>query len=196
MSELNIYQRANALTAEGKALEKNGKMTGAGSYAFHKTDDVLAMLRPLLVKHGIFFGYSVEKHSIEGRDKTEDKYERQTVKCVKCVLVNVDNPCDMIEGLEYGYGIDPSDKGAGKATSYAIKTWLLNTFKLRGQPDENTLQAFDDVISQEKADEIREMVNSTGSDELKLLKAAKVKAIEKIPLSKVAIIEKLLKERQ
>ena len=66
----NIYQRVNDVLGEGKALEKGGKMSGAGgNYSFHRTDDVLAMLRPLLVAHGIHFGYTVSEHVVTTVEK-------------------------------------------------------------------------------------------------------------------------------
>lgn len=187
----NIYQRVNAVLAEGKALEKSGQMEGQGNYSFHKTDDVLAMLRPLLVAHGIHFGYTVSDHSI---GDPEGKM-RRTVKRVTCELVNVDDPNDKITGDEFGYGMDSQDKGPGKATSYAIKTWLLNMFKLRGQPDENKLADYDGTIDRETTNEILELIAKTNSDADQIAKLAKAKNISEIKLSDSAIVFDLLNKK-
>lgn len=195
----NIYQRVNAVLEEGKALEKNGKMEGgkSGNYSFHKTDDVLAMLRPLLVSHGIHFGYTVKDHTLEVAmidGKYGKRTERQTVKKICCVLVNVDDPNDKITGIEYGYGLDGQDKGPGKATSYAIKTWLLNTFKLRGQPDEDKGidKVTNEIIDQETANEILEMCTKTKTDPKVVARYAQAANVASITLGKSAAVFKML----
>ena len=195
----NIYQRVNDVLGEGKALEKGGKMSGAGgNYSFHRTDDVLAMLRPLLVAHGIHFGYTVSEHvvtTVEKPGKNDVRIERETVKKVTCELVNVDDPNDRIVGDEYGYGLDGQDKGPGKATSYAIKTWLLNTFKLRGQPDENKLADYDGTIDRKTTNELLELIAKTNSDAEQIAKLAKAKNISEIKISDSGIIFDLLNKK-
>lgn len=193
MSTKNIYQRINEVLAEGLALPKTGQMTGGATYNFHQTDELLSFLRPILVRHGIAFSYSVEQHEclqvVEG-----GKFTR-TTKAIKMILCCDDNPTDRIEGVEYGYGLDSQDKGPGKATSYAIKTWLLNIFMLRGQPDEDRLDSYDGFIGGETLDEIRELIAKTNADESKLLAVANADRIEHIKLSQIGIVRNLLIER-
>lgn len=202
MSEKNIYQRVNDVIAEGKVVEKNGSMTSGGTFKFHKVDDVLAHLRPFLVKNGIKFCYSVVEHEYIPRDykkqyngKDEDKFERTTVKHVECRLINIHNPEDMIVGREIGYGIDPQDKGPGKATSYAVKTWLLNEFLLRGQPDENTVTTRDGVISKEQVSEVRLLLDRAFTEEETFLAYLGVESLEDMQLSKLAIAKRDLMKK-
>ena len=195
----NVYQRIQAVLREGKAIEKTGQMSGpSGNYAFHETDEVLAFLRPLLAKHGIIFVYSVQSHAmdlktIEGARGTRS--ERETIKAVLCRLINVDDPTDYLEGLEYGYGLDSQDKGPGKATSYAIKTWLLNVFMLRGQPDEDQFDTYDGYIGGDQVDEIQKLILQSGADEQKILKLAGADCVGHIKLSQVGIVRDLLKKK-
>lgn len=196
---MNIFQRINAVLGEGKALEKTGKMdSSGGNYSFHQTDEVLSFLRPLLVKHGIHFSYSVVNHVVNMREiagKHGPRSERETIKSVACRLTNVEDGTDFFEGVEIGYGLDSQDKGPGKATSYAVKTWLLNTFMLRGQPDEENIDTFDGYIGGDRLDEIRTLILESAADESKILKLAGADRLEHILLSKAGIIQGLLEKK-
>ncbi len=199
----NIYQRINALLDEGVALEKTGKMEGGGgNYMFHQTDEVLSRLRPMLVRHGIGLSYTVEAHSCDRFDVTTKgnppitTTQKQTEKTIKIRLTNVDNPEDYIQGTEVGYGLDSQDKGPGKATSYAIKTWLLNIFMLRGQPDEDGLESLDGLIGGKDLDDLITLIAETKSDEKKLLERAGAKSLEQIKYSQLGVITKVLQDRK
>ena len=196
---MNIYQRINEVLSEGKALEKTGKMQGAGgNYAFHQTDELLAFLRPLLVQHGIHFSYSVVEHHCELKTiagKHGERQERETIKHVNCRLTNVEEPSEFVEGIEVGYGLDSQDKGPGKATSYAVKTWLLNVFMLRGQPDEEKMEKFDGYIGGEDLEEIQSLIEETNSDLKGVLKVAKADRVEHILLSRLGIVRNLLRDK-
>ncbi len=106
-------------------IEKGDK-TVNGQYRFASHDQVTGKVHPLLVKHGIAVIPSVDQLTQEGN--------RTTVKlCV--AFVNADNPKDMFAINHYGYGVDTSDKGPGKAISYAYKYALLKTFCLETGDD-------------------------------------------------------------
>ncbi|MGI9571558.1 MAG: hypothetical protein ACR2PH_17875, partial [Desulfobulbia bacterium] len=50
--------------------------------------------------------------------------------------INIDNPDDFFEQVWFGYGIDTSDKGPGKAISYAQRMVTLKTLHLEtGEKD-------------------------------------------------------------
>ena len=204
---LNIYQRVRGIIEKGKALGKTGNMTGAGSYKFHQTDVLIAFLRPELVEAGIVVTTSVEKHEYVPREyeksyggKTEMKIERTTIKHVRIRLTNVDDPEDFIEGVEVGYGVDPQDKGPGKATSYAVKTWLINQFMLRGQPDENTqlmegINEAMNLISDAENAMLRKAVEKTGSDEARFFEKFEVDGYENFTKSKFNMAMTALKKK-
>lgn len=200
MTTKNIYQRVNDLLDEGVALEKTGRMEGGGgNYMFHRTDELLSLLRPMLVRHGIGLSYSVDGHSCEkiempAKGTAPPTVQKQTEKTIKIRLTNVDNPEDYIQGTEVGYGLDSQDKGPGKATSYAIKTWLLNIFMLRGQPDEDGLDSLDGFIGGSDLDDLKALIAETKTDETALLRRAGVLSLEKLKYSQIGIITKRLNE--
>ena len=45
-------------------------------------------------------------------------------------IINVDNVSEYIDVESYGRGLDPADKGFGKASTYARKYALLNAYKI------------------------------------------------------------------
>lgn len=194
----NIYQKINAVLEEGKSLEKTGEMRGQG-FKFHQTDEVLAFLRPLLSRHGINMSYTVLEHSCDYREyagKDGPKLEKQTVKTVQIRLTNVDEPLDFIEGIEFGYGVDPMDKGPGKATSYAIKTWLLNTFLLRGQPNEEFVPLSESPAGPDIIANILSLVEETESDFEGMLAYGGVKTIGDLTGSSAIKIQGMLIDKK
>lgn len=202
MSVRNIYQRVLAVIEEGKAVDKNGQMTSGASFSFHRVDDVLSHLRPFLAKNGIHFSYTVlqcddllREYEKTYKGQTDKKIERTTIKHVECRLTNVHDPSDQIVGVEVGYGIDPQDKGPGKATSYAVKTWLLNVFSLRGQPDENTVRSRDGQISPEQVKEIRDMIAYAFTDEEAVNRYVGIESLENMKLSSFGIVRRDLQKK-
>jgi hypothetical protein len=74
-------------------------------YTFVSHDAVVAKTREAFIKHGIMVVSSVKEHS------------------------------DYIEGDYLGHGVDPQDKGPGKATSYAKKYAILTALLLETGDD-------------------------------------------------------------
>ena len=119
MAELNYIQK--------------GDKTVNGQYRFVSHDQVTAAIHPLLVKHGIVILPSIEELR-QDNNRTE-------VKLV-VMFVNADCPSDSFYTRHIGYGIDSSDKGPGKAVSYAYKYALLKTFCLEtGDDPDNEVNA-------------------------------------------------------
>jgi hypothetical protein len=109
-----------------------------GQYRFHSHDDVTAALHPLLVKHGVTMIPTTKTITQEGN---------RTAVVMNIVFTNVDNPPDSFV-VEYpGYGVDASDKGPGKAISYACKYAALKTFNLAtgDDPDNDAKSKFEPV---------------------------------------------------
>jgi hypothetical protein len=53
---------------------------------------------------------------------------------------NIDNRADYIDVETFGYGVDPQDKGPGKAMSYGVKYALLKVLGLETGDDPDTVQ--------------------------------------------------------
>jgi hypothetical protein len=121
----NIYQRMHAVMQDISYVQK-GEKTVNGQYRFVSHDAVTAKVRDALVKHGIVSAVSVDDAKQDGN---------RTEVVVSVSFVNIDNPRDLMSVRSIGYGIDPQDKGPGKAISYAVKYAYLKAFALETGDD-------------------------------------------------------------
>lgn len=124
----NLHQRILAVMTDLQYVQK-GKGKGSLQYSFVSHDAVSKRIHPLLVKHGITMLPSVENVTVNGN------------RCEVTMLVtftNSDDPEQFVTVRSFGFGIDPQDKGPGKAMSYATKYAILKTFVLEtGDDPEN-----------------------------------------------------------
>jgi hypothetical protein len=128
-TSLNVWQRINLAMAEVTRLDKDKevkKADGKKMYDYISHDLVSAAVRKPLIKHGVAVKPSVAKHSKDGN---------RTELTLNIAFINIDNPKDRFAVESIGYGVDPSDKGPGKAMSYAIKYALLKLFMLNSADD-------------------------------------------------------------
>ena len=126
----NIHQRLHAVMKEVDYIQKEQKK--GMNYTIVSHDAVTAKVRPALVEHGVIY-YPVKI------DRTQDGNRTQMDVTVR--FVNIDQPSDFIDVACCGYGIDPQDKGPGKATSYAVKYALLKALGLEtgDDPDQDSI---------------------------------------------------------
>lgn len=125
MSDKNIYQRLVAVMNAVSYVQKEDKKIN-NQYTFVSHDAVTAKIRPALLAEGIATVCSVKNHVQDGN---------RTEVTLGVRFVNIDKPEDFVEVESFGYGIDPQDKGPGKAVSYAFKYALLKTFCLETGDD-------------------------------------------------------------
>jgi len=152
MSELNIYQRINAVMQAVEYVQKDATVdTGGGrSYRAVSHDMVLAVLRQSMVANGIVT--RVEQLSdaliqMRGPDpKAKDQYSQYFYSANYAIyFVNIDQPLDFVRLTINAHAQDSGDKAPGKAVSYAVKYAMLKTFGLEtGENDEGRL-AEDDI---------------------------------------------------
>lgn len=121
----NIHQRMHAVMKSIAYVQKGDK-TVNGQYRFVTHDAVTAKVRGALIEHGILSLVTVERHTQDGNRTEAD---------VRVEFVNVDDPTDRVTIHSFGYGIDPQDKGPGKAVSYAVKYAYLKAFALETGDD-------------------------------------------------------------
>lgn len=121
----NIHKRIHAVMQSLAYIQK-GERRVNNQYRFVSHDQVIGALRPLLVDNGIVMLPTVTAHTQSGNTTEVD---------IQVTFVNIDEPSDNVSVGCFGYGIDPSDKGPGKAVSYAIKYALLKTFCLETGDD-------------------------------------------------------------
>lgn len=125
---MNIYQRMHAIAMELKPLakDKEVKIGNNGGYGYISHDAVTLAIRDVILSHGVMPIPTVVECKNDG-NRAEMK--------IRVAFVNIDDPADRIESYTIGYGVDPSDKGPGKAFSYATKILYLKTFLLNTGED-------------------------------------------------------------
>jgi hypothetical protein len=70
---------------------------------------------------------------------SQDEIGNKTIVKMTIQVVNIDKPTEVINIGEYpGYGIDSSDKGPGKAITYAFKNILMKLFFMEVGKDEES----------------------------------------------------------
>jgi hypothetical protein len=121
----NIYQRILSVMAELNYIQKTDKKVN-NQYTFVTHDAVSEAIHPLLVKHGIVMVSTVDTWAQDGNRTSAD---------VTVTFINADKPDESVAVKTFGFGIDPQDKGAGKAISYACKYAVLKTFVLETGDD-------------------------------------------------------------
>lgn len=127
MTTLNVHQRLAAVMAEVTYIQKERKQ--GMNYTIVSHDAVTAKVRPVLLKHGIVY-YPV---------RCEYSHNGNRAECAMTVrFVNVDQPTDFFDVPTFGYGVDPQDKGPGKAMSYSVKYALLKALGLETGDDPDT----------------------------------------------------------
>jgi len=124
---------------EVKGMEKNSRV-GAGTRAAYdgtKDSDVKEAFNNALSKNGLaMIPISIEDEIKIDRWEEENTYSgKTTLKQKQSVFTKVKTKYlllhesgESIEVAGYGHGVDAQDKGAGKATTYALKNALLYTF--------------------------------------------------------------------
>ena len=130
---INLASRLLAVMGEVPYIQKGGKTQSGPSFKYVRHDDVVALVRPALVKYGVAFLASVRPESlgcVEVSPTKSGTARYKTTLMVDMTFVNVDDPTDAYSVSFPGEGIDTEDKASGKALSYALKNGLLKTFMI------------------------------------------------------------------
>lgn len=131
----NLAKAIIAVMQDVKGIEKTMEVgKGANAYKGVSDNEVKRVIGQSMAKNGLcMLPVGVEaKTQIdrwEGEDFTGKKRMNQSVFTdvkTKYMLLHESGQSQEICG--YGQGVDPQDKGAGKATTYALKYALLYTF--------------------------------------------------------------------
>lgn len=145
MNELNLYQKIQNVSNEIKNIEKN-MTVGKGNYAYKAVQDIDVTLevRKAETKYGLVsipFKQELIKSEIIKVVKEGGGESIQYMDIVKMTLriINLEKTDEFIDIESFGRGLDPGDKGFGKASTYARKYALLNAYKIATgeDPDEN-----------------------------------------------------------
>lgn len=154
VEKLNIHQRIFGAMADAQPLTKQKK--DGIKFAFHGHEGVSTMIKALAMKWRFIVETSVTDHRLE----VMEIYGKARPLCILNVrvrFVNIDNPEDSTESLAVGYGVDESDKGPGKAQSYALKMALLKTFLIYdGEKLDNELFCYEHEREEKKFNDAKQ----------------------------------------
>jgi hypothetical protein len=151
MSELNIFQRMAAISVEMATVGKNLTVgDGKNKYKAVSERDVIDAVKPLEAKYGVY-SYPISRRVLESNLlESESTYDGNTTKKTTFMtriettyrFVNMDKPDEFIEIISFAEGIDPQDKGSGKAMTYADKYALMKAYKIStgDDPDQEASQ--------------------------------------------------------
>jgi len=144
----NIYQRINAVMSDCEYLQKKQVQQGKGI----KYDEVMAMLREHLIKHGIVMVVrQTQMECIGGVGTTNQKVYQGYYEMD---LVNIDNPEEKVTHTTYAHGMDGGDKAPGKAQTYAIKILLVKGFGIEtGEDEESRAEKMEKLNTIEEGDQ-------------------------------------------
>ncbi len=117
-----------------KGMEKNSHVgSGRNTYNGTKDQDVKEVFNEALAKNGLCImpieiddETQIDRWTQEYNGQPQQKQSVFTKVKVKYLLLHESG--ESVELMGYGHGVDPQDKGAGKATTYALKNCLLYTF--------------------------------------------------------------------
>jgi hypothetical protein len=141
---MNLYEKINAIMGDVKSLKKDGKVSfGITKYNFLSEAKTTEIFHELFVKHKIvLLPISVEEEK-QGH-VTQGRYTYRMINC--------EDPVDFIDLQSGGQGHDSSDKGSGKASSYAYKYLLWRTFAIPSNDDPDQVSS-DETRAKEEAEE-------------------------------------------
>jgi hypothetical protein len=130
-SRPTLIQRLSAIEQEIRAVEKNGT-NAHNNYKYTKADDVVAAVKTLMGKHGVYHLPLAEQlisRALNGKNF-------HSVIEARALLVNVDDPADKIEVTYISAAADTLDKDIFKAKTGGQKYLYNQLFKIStGLPD-------------------------------------------------------------
>jgi len=136
----NLAKAVISVMKEVKGMEKNSRVGSGGSaYNGTKDQDVKEVFNDALAKNGLcMIPNDIKEETQIDRWEEVDQWSKATPKATKMkqsvftkAVVHYTLLHESGESMNvcgYGHGVDPQDKGAGKATTYAMKNALLYTF--------------------------------------------------------------------
>lgn len=113
-----------------KGMEKNSQV-GSGNYGYSgtKDQDVKEVFNEALSKNGLcVLPIDIEEETKIDRWMEGNKSKQSVFTKVKTKYMLLHDSGETMELAGYGHGVDSQDKGAGKATTYALKNALLYAF--------------------------------------------------------------------
>lgn len=133
---------------EVKGIDKS-MTVGSGSYSYKGVSDqvVKEILQPAMIKHGLaIVPTDVQAKVTTDRWEEGGRQKQSTFTEVSTKYMLLHTSGESIELSGYGHGVDTQDKGAGKATTYALKYALLYMFLIpTGKIDDTDMEHSEEI---------------------------------------------------
>ena len=138
MIEKNLYQRLESVRKQVPELLKDSKNKSL-SYNYVSSSKVLSSIREAMDKEGVVLIPRIKEHKVEifGKNGAPGSLPWIfTTINIDFMWVNVDKPEETLLCEWVGQGLDKSERGLGKAFTYAEKYFLLKFFQIPTPEDD------------------------------------------------------------
>jgi len=159
MSDLNIYQRINAVMKDVKYVKKDGQISGGGAnYKAVTHDQVVSVARAALVEHGVMiYPNQLKGEFLIRRDLSATPPVKMGLYSgtYEINFVGIDKGDKLTVTVE-SHANDNGDKAPGKCLTYATKAAILKVLVLEtGESDESREEMADtDTITSDQVNEL------------------------------------------
>ena len=151
MERLNLYQKIQAVSNEVKNIEKD-MVVGTGNNSYKAVSDIAVTLavKDAETKYKLLsIPYkqeivSTEIIRVQGNDNKERVQYIDNIK-MTIRIIDLEDIAQFIDVEAFGKGVDSSDKGFGKASTYARKYGLLNAYKIATGEDPDADKSKDET---------------------------------------------------
>ena len=131
---MTLHEKLFKLKQSVKYLQK--KKNGEVKYSYVSSTDVVAPIREMMDKEKLLLIPEILSHNVEQIDKTEKATTLFTEIDLKFTWYDIETG-EKLEINWYGQGVDrSSEKGIGKALTYAEKYFLLKFFNIPTDNDD------------------------------------------------------------
>lgn len=195
---MSLYKKMHEVMVESEALSKDLQVgVGNSKYKAISEAQVLNAIKPLFKKHKlILFPIEVDvteestSYEVSNKYGTEQRTRLMTSLKAKYKIVDIETGEFEILAT-VGNGVDPQDKGSGKAMTYALKALLQKTFMLFSGEDTDNEHSNDitegmkkdkNALKDDQLSKILELLDviQDKSWEKKILQGYKVKSLEEL----------------
>lgn len=167
---MNLYQKLIEIRKSVPFLEKDEH---GEKFKYVSSSQALGALRSEMDNQGVLLKPEVMSVDVRFLDRGPDKVDAIFTELrVKFTWINAEEPTEILESEWYGQGIDyGSERGVGKAFTYAEKYFLLKFFNIATDKDDP------DADQKEKTGKQRPSGRQTGSGEDKKITEGQVRLV-------------------
>lgn len=134
--KMNLYEKIQAVANKVKNIEKDMQV-GSGSYSYKAVSDKAVTLAIKKAESEFRLVSIPIKQELVNSEvlRIVNNQGNESIKFIDNIkmtlkIIDLDDITQFVEVESYGKGVDTGDKGFGKASTYARKYALLNSYKI------------------------------------------------------------------